>query len=145
MKCIKEKQLRADLNITISKDIVKNGYENLSWSRLIKLSRLYRANQISCNTRMSSHGTRQSEQHKAHAAEGQKALISTKSTRDRCAYCGNTNHSIDECRGGCRQCDTFTHTAKDCSRRQMLVVYLLMRRITRVQLRYHLNLILIYI
>ena len=118
---------------------------DMRWSRLIKLSRLYRANQISCNTRMSSHGTRQSEQHKAHAAEGQKALISTKSTRDRCAYCGNTNHSIDECRGGCRQCDTFTHTAKDCSRRQMLVVYLLMRRITRVQLRYHLNLILIYI
>jgi len=116
MKCVKDKQLRTDLNITVSKEIVERGHENLSWSRVVELIRLYLSNQRSINHRTSSSKNRLLD--KPSPDEGAKALVGTKPSRSRCQNCGNPNHTADVCRGGCRLCDTFSHAAKDCPRRQ---------------------------
>jgi len=117
MKYVKDKQLRTDLNTTVSKEIVERGHENLSWSRVVELIRLYLANQRSFNNRSSSSKPRSSDAIKTSVDEGAKALVGTKPQRSRCQNCGNPNHTVDTCRGGCRTCDTFSHAAKDCPRR----------------------------
>jgi len=118
MKCVKDKQLRTDLNITVSKEIVERGHENLSWSRVVELIRLYLANQRSFSHHSSGSKSRHTEPTKASTDEGSKALVGNKPTKSRCQNCGNPNHTADTCRGGCRTCDTFSHAAKDCPRRQ---------------------------